>query len=427
MEQSYFTKEVQTAYEKLQHPMVIFQFVGIRMIAVVVSDGFCEMLDYENREQAYEDLNQNLKLEKHIEIHPDDIARIKSEAYRFATEKEMYDVFFRIRKKDETVFRVIHAMGRHIYTEDKLHFAHMWFMAENNEMKKIKELQTSMASLLENMPAMTFSKDVVTGRYLACNQFFAEYAHKETPAGVVGLTDYEIFDWATAEHFVQDDKKALSMEKPFIFFEEVPDAAGNVRQFQTTKLKFVDASGRECLLGLCQDVTDAMLIKKEYDQRLEQARTKANIDTLTGIRNKSAYVEEEEKVNRELLDYPELKFAVTIFDVNDLKKVNDSLGHQAGDVYICGACKIICRTFKHSPVFRIGGDEFVAISKGEDYEHLQELMDYMKGYNENALKTGGIVIACGTARREQEGEVSEVFHRADQKMYENKKYLKNRS
>lgn len=50
------------------------------------------------------------------------------------------------------------------------------------------------------------------------------------------------------------------------------------------------------------------------------------------------------------------------------------MGHQAGDEYIIGACRIICNKFKHSPVFRIGGDEFVAISEGEDYEHIDSIL-----------------------------------------------------
>ena len=49
----------------------------------------------------------------------------------------------------------------------------------------------------------------------------------------MGLTDFEIFDPATARHFAEDDKKALSMEEPYIFFEDVPDAAGNQKQLQT--------------------------------------------------------------------------------------------------------------------------------------------------------------------------------------------------
>ena len=122
----------------------------------------------------------------------------------------------------------------------------------------------SINALLDNMPGMAFTKDAQTGVYLACNQAFAEYAHKQTPDGVVGLTDAQIFDAVTAAHFVADDQKALSMDRPYIFFEDVPDAAGNQRQFQTTKFKRTDASGRLCLQGLCQDVTDMVRIQREH-------------------------------------------------------------------------------------------------------------------------------------------------------------------
>ena len=131
------------------------------------------------------------------------------------------------------------------------------------ETGKIRELKQSISALLDNMPALSFSKDAKTGVYLACNQAFAEYAHKASPEGVVGLTDHEIFDSVTASHFVEDDKMALSMDEPYIFFEDVPDAAGNQRQFQTTKLKYIDTSGRLCTLGMCQDVTDMVRIQRE--------------------------------------------------------------------------------------------------------------------------------------------------------------------
>jgi hypothetical protein len=116
----------------------------------------------------------------------------------------------------------------------------------------------AVAALLTNMPAMTFSKDISTGKYLACNQSFAEYAHKDTPEGVVGLTDHEIFDKDTADHFVEDDQKALSMDgEAYVFFEDVPDAGGvNIRNLQTTKITFTDDTGRLCLLGMCVDVTE---------------------------------------------------------------------------------------------------------------------------------------------------------------------------
>ena len=146
-------------------------------------------------------------------------------------------------------------------------------MSEIQSAAKLADLMGSVTSLLSNMPAMSFSKDAHTGRYLACNQPFAEYAHKAGPEAVVGLTDHEIFDRDTADHFVEDDRKALAMDRPYIYFEDVPDAGGKViRNLQTTKLKFTDGSGRLCILGMCVDVTEMTRMKEAeaHQQELEQ-------------------------------------------------------------------------------------------------------------------------------------------------------------
>lgn len=137
------------------------------------------------------------------------------------------------------------------------------FKREQEETEKITELKDRFASLLYNMPGMAFTKDAETGVYLTCNRYFAEYAQKETPEDVVGLTDAEIFDAETAAHFVRDDKIALSLGKPYVFYEEVFDATGNQRQLQTTKIKYIDTAGRSCVLGMCQDVTDLVHIRHE--------------------------------------------------------------------------------------------------------------------------------------------------------------------
>ena len=138
---------------------------------------------------------------------------------------------------------------------------------------KLADLMGSVTSLLTNMPAMSFSKDIETRQYLACNQAFAEYAGKKRPEEVVGLTDHDLFDKDTADHFVEDDQKAIAMDGAYIFFEDVPDATGQViHNLQTTKLKFEDAKGRLCLLGMCVDVTEMTRIKtaEAKQQELEE-------------------------------------------------------------------------------------------------------------------------------------------------------------
>jgi len=152
-------------------------------------------------------------------------------------------------------------------------------MQEVQSAAKLADLMGSVSSLLTNMPAMSFSKDAETRVYLACNQAFAEYAGKKTPEEVVGLTDHEIFDKETADHFVEDDTKALGMDSAYIFFEDVPDALGTVtRNLQTTKIKFQDPSGRLCLLGMCVDVTEMAHIKAaEAESRAKQEELEKRI------------------------------------------------------------------------------------------------------------------------------------------------------
>jgi diguanylate cyclase (GGDEF)-like protein len=161
----------------------------------------------------------------------------------------------------------------------------------------------------------------------------------------------------------------------------------------------------------------------------------AYADTLTGVHNKGAfdlYVQELEAKLRE----PEgpVEFAVCIFDCNELKKVNDSSGHDKGDLYLQAGCRLICRVFNHSPVFRIGGDEFAAMLLGADFRDREALV---RRFDESSLKIRQqtevlwekVDIARGLAvyDPEEDGSVNDVVRRADRLMYENKWKTKHRN
>ena len=148
---------------------------------------------------------------------------------------------------------------------------------ELQEAGKVKELKDRLYAVLENMPGMTFTKDAQTGKYLACNQAFADYAHKKDPDSVLGLTDADMFDAETAAHFVEADRIALSLSKPYIFYEDVLDANGNPRQLQTTKIKYKDVMGRACVLGMCQDVTD--LVSVQHEQAMTKEAYESAVNT----------------------------------------------------------------------------------------------------------------------------------------------------
>ena len=108
-----------------------------------------------------------------------------------------------------------------------------------------------------------------------------------------------------------------------------------------------------------------------------------------------------------------------------LRNVNSDKGHEAGDEYIKKGCDIICKSFKHSTVYRIGGDEFVAILNGIDYEHRIRLEKQFREMIDDNCKEDDIVIASGMAVYESASDenCNDVFKRADRRMNERKKAL----
>ena len=168
---------------------------------------------------------------------------------------------------------------------------------------------------------------------------------------------------------------------------------------------------------------------REYARSLRSANEKARRDELTGIRNSNAYKEIKESMQRRI-DDPEDEpvFGIVVCDLNDLKHINDTQGHGMSDEYIQKTSKLICNTFTHSPVFRIGGDEFVAILINSDFEEREELLyKFRSQVIENSKTRSGPVIASGISiyNPEKDKAFSEVFDRADAMMYDNKKALKS--
>ena len=167
--------------------------------------------------------------------------------------------------------------------------------------------------------------------------------------------------------------------------------------------------------------------QKEYSQitKLEKLTREAQYDALTGIRNKNAYMLFETEMNRTMQKSAE-GLAVALFDINDLKTVNDQLGHMEGDRLIRKVAGIICEVFQHSPVFRVGGDEFAVILSGRDFEQRNVLIDSIYRTSLDNIGTCEPVIACGISdRNENDRCLADVFARADEEMYRNKNYLKS--
>ncbi len=171
--------------------------------------------------------------------------------------------------------------------------------------------------------------------------------------------------------------------------------------------------------------------RREEEQRrnLQSAELMARLDDLTGIRNKNAFMEHINAVEEKIKAGEDIQpFGIVMCDLNDLKRMNDTRGHSYGDEVLQSASRLICEVFKHSAVFRVGGDEFVVVLTGSDYKQREDLLKQLKVTVEtNRLTRSGPVIACGMAiyHPGKDSGFDDVFKRADQKMYKNKNKLKS--
>ncbi len=174
------------------------------------------------------------------------------------------------------------------------------------------------------------------------------------------------------------------------------------------------------------ELEETLRREKQQEIELGSARHMAYTDSLTGVKNTHAYIEMVNGVDQQITNGAIKEFGVIVFDLNGLKTVNDTKGHEAGDEYIRESCQIICRQFKHSPVYRIGGDEFVAFLDGEDYRNRKILLASFETQIEENLRKGSAVVASGLAvfRPGHDNSYRRVFERADQRMYDRKGVLK---
>ena len=164
-------------------------------------------------------------------------------------------------------------------------------------------------------------------------------------------------------------------------------------------------------------------------EREKELRFFANRDSLTGLRNTTSYKSWVAEFDREIASKT-ANFGVVVFDVNRLKETNDVYGHDVGDKLIVSVAKVISDVFKRSPVFRIGGDEFLAVLRHGDLEDCEKLFIQLDLECANTFVGENskipISIARGFARFDSDKDLhfNDVFKRADYAMYENKRKSK---
>ena len=207
-------------------------------------------------------------------------------------------------------------------------------------------------------------------------------------------------------------KELTNMAKDLAEGKKLPHVATNSKdEIGTLSRMFIEAS-------------------EKLQDNMSYIKALAYRDSLTGVKNTAAYTEAVTELERQMIsDSPQ--FAVLVADVNNLKQVNDTYGHDAGNQLIIHASRLLGGTFRYSPLYRIGGDEFVVILSGQDLERHTELLQQLDETSrqeiisfDNASITLSLARGVAVYNPNIDETFNDVFHHADYAMYMHKQATK---
>ena len=177
MEKYQFDSAAKAALEKLRVPLAVYQFIDKRVVTILLSDGFCELFGFDNKDDAYYVMDHDM----YRATHPEDRARAADAAYRFATEGGRYEVVYRTLTRNKTDYIIVHSLGEHVMTEDGVRLAYIWYTDEGRYTSdsdgKDKALNDAMKNIVreENMIKSGYC-DYLTG--LPNMSYFFELARE---------------------------------------------------------------------------------------------------------------------------------------------------------------------------------------------------------------------------------------------------------
>ena len=193
-------------------------------------------------------------------------------------------------------------------------------------------------------------------------------------------------------------------------------------------MKNVESAVRDRITQLTE-TNEALRISQQQTQKMT---TLANRDSLTGVQSKTAYDTFVAFLNENIEKGEVGAFGLAMIDLNYLKDTNDNYGHNAGDEALVKLAHTICLVFKHSPVYRVGGDEFIVVLRNEDFTNHEALIEEFKERmadicsNKNLHIKERISAAIGYSEFDKEKDtcVEDIFKRADKAMYKHKREMK---
>lgn len=210
------------------------------------------------------------------------------------------------------------------------------------------------------------------------------------------------------------------------------------RKHNVKRMKSLEIKTQDEIENLYSAFLKTTMDGMHYFENFKKAKIQAEVmhelahkDALTGLKNKTAYTEKTAKLDKAIAA-GHAEFCIIMIDINFLKRVNDTYGHEYGNIYLINAGKLACSVFGEDNVYRIGGDEFVVVFKDNQLSLVSDSVSKFRGMvdkfkDDTKLEPWEKVSAAVGVAYYNEGTdktAEEVFKRADADMYQNKLAMK---
>lgn len=190
--------------------------------------------------------------------------------------------------------------------------------------------KNKLQAIIENLPDLLWIKDP-SGKYLLCNKRF-EKLYNEAQENIIGKTDYDFVDKATADFFRKNDLNALKSDKALSNFEKLTfQSDGHTEEIQATKIKIKDSKNETIgVLGIGRNISDILNYQNELEkQKIKYKKLMDQSSNAIFIIDTNGFIIESNNQFRYILGYNEVKeLHVSNFENTHTKQdISDKIRH----------------------------------------------------------------------------------------------------